>query len=105
MIDKILNQLKLRYLSYTSKTSGYEDSEEIRIKGGLNWFRQSLMKGGGSSAKYSLLYDTFFPAYPETTGYWLNTIFFIRQHFPEVYTTVFGDRQVETELKDWLLTV
>jgi len=105
MIDKILNQLKLRYLSYTSKTSGLEESDETRIYKALSWFRQSLMKGGGSSAKYSLLYDTFFPAYPETTGYWLNTVFFIRQHFPQVYTGVFGERAVETELKDWLLTV
>lgn len=105
MIDKILNQLKLRYLSYTSKTSGAEETDEARITSGLNWFRQSLMKGGGSSAKYSLLYDTFFPAYPETTGYWLNTLFFIRQHFPHIYTSVFGQRVVETELKDWLLSI
>jgi len=105
MIDKVLNHLKLRYLSFTSKTSGLEDTEEIRILRALTWFRQSLMKGGGSSAKYSLLYDTFFPAYPETTGYWLNTVFFVRQHFPQVYKTVFGERVVETEMKDWLLSV
>lgn len=105
MIDKILNQLKLRYLSYTSKTSGNEETSEERIYKALSWFRQSLMKSGGSSAKYSLLYDSFFPAYPETTGYWLNTIFFVKQHFPQVYTRVFGEKNVEVELKDWLLSV
>ena len=105
MIEKIFNQLKLRYLSYTSKTTGLNESEEDRILRALGWFRQSLMKGGGSSAKYSLLHDTFFPAYPETTGYWLNTLFFVRQHFPGIYQSVFGERVVETELKDWLLSV
>ncbi len=105
MIEKIFNQLKLRYLSYTSKTTGLQESEEDRIFRALGWFRQSLMKGGGSSAKYSLLHDTFFPAYPETTGYWLNTLFFVRQHFPGIYKGVFGERVVETELKDWLLSV
>ncbi len=105
MIQKIFSQIRLRYLNLVSQTVADELSNEHRMELALTWFKQTLISGGGSSAKYSMMFNKFFPSYPETTGFWINTLISIKKNYPELYRKVFAERDLITELADWLLTV
>lgn len=105
MIQKILSQIRLRYLNLASQTVDRELTNEERIELALIWFKQTLLPSGGSSAKYSMMFNKFFPAYPETTGFWLNTLIIIGKDYPEIYKRVFNGKDVLAELTEWLLSV
>lgn len=105
MIQKIISQIRLRYLNLASQTVAIELSNNERIELALNWFKQTLLASGGSSAKYSMMFNKFFPAYPETTGFWLNTLIVISKEYPAIYKRVFDDKDVATDLATWLLSI
>lgn len=104
MLQKIISQLRLRYLNLSSRTVGKAFSDEDRLMLALIWFKHSLLKTGGSSAKYSMLYNRWFPAYPETNGFWINTLIACQKRHKSVYRDVFEERNVIDEIAQFILT-
>lgn len=104
MLQKILSQLRLRYLNLSSRTVGNVLSDEDRLMLALIWFRHSLLSSGGSSAKYSMLYNRWFPAYPETNGFWINTLIACSKRHKSIFRDVFEDRNVIDEIAAFLLS-
>ena len=85
MIAKIFSHLRLRYLNFASQTVHIDLSNDERIELTLTWFRHTLLPEGGSSAKYSMLFNKYFPAYPETTGFWIHTLIDLEKNYPAIY--------------------
>jgi hypothetical protein len=78
---------------------------DFHLKKSLKWFQTTLLKTGGSAAKFSLLTRSYASGYPETTGYWINTLVWCQARKPEIYKEVFGSTNVGLELGNWLLNV
>lgn len=104
MLTKILNKIRLEYLDLSSKTVSSILSDEKRMELALQWFKNSIRPGGGSAAKYSMLFNQWYAAYPETNGFWLNTLLAVRNNFENVYTSVFPDNKIIDDVAAWLLT-
>lgn len=101
MLDRAKRWLvESRIKCYPSTESRTEQAEHA-----LNWFANSLRDRAGSSAKYSLLSGQYYPSYPETTGYWLSTLYDAKGHFSDIYRSVFGQRPVIDDLVSWLRSV
>lgn len=104
MIRKLVSQLRMRYLNLRAQTSAVDLSEDERLILALKWFQQTLLPGGGSSAKYSMMFNKWFPSYPETTAFWINTLIYLQREKKEVFANVFGERPIVDELVKWLMT-
>ena len=76
-----------------------------QLASALIWFKNSLRESGGSSAKFCLATQRYSPAYPETTGYWINTLCDVRTHYPDIMHSVFASREIEMELAGWLQSI
>ncbi len=105
MIGKIFSHLRLRYLNFTSQTIHLDLSNDERIELALTWFSKTLLPEGGSSAKYSMLFNKFFAAYPGSTAFWIHTLIDIEKNYNTIYKNVFGDDAVIDNLAQWLITV
>ena len=105
MIAKIFSHLRLRYLNFASQTVHIDLSNDERIELTLTWFRHTLLPEGGSSAKYSMLFNKYFPAYPETTGFWIHTLIDLEKNYPAIYKKVFEEEKVIDNLAQWLISV
>lgn len=105
MLQRIFNHFRLRFISLSSQTLPRKVTVEKQVELALEWFENSILKSGGGAAKYSMLFHSYLPAYPETNGYWLNTLLLVRQHFPEVFKSVFEEREIIREIADWLISI
>jgi hypothetical protein len=103
MFRQLISQIRLRYLNLVSKTSSHDFTDEQRLLMALTWFRQTLLPGGGSSAKYSMMFNKWFPSYPETTAFWINTLIYLKKNYPTVFNEVFQNRPIIEELTAWLI--
>jgi len=102
----IINKIKKLIISNNIKSlvdKNIKDNERIRLS--LMWFKNSLNKEGGSSAGYDLLSKTFLPSYPETTGYWIKTLFRIKKNEKEIFFSIFNDDKIIEDLVLWLLSI
>ena len=104
MIRKLVSQLRMRYLNLRAQTSAVDLSDDERLILALKWFQQTLLPGGGSAAKYSMMFNKWFPSYPETTAFWINTLIYLQREKKEIFSTVFGERPIVDELVKWLMT-
>ena len=105
MIAKIFSHLRLRYLNFTSQTVHLDLTNSQRLQLALTWFRHTLRTEGGSSAKYSMLFNKFFESYPETTAFWIRTLIDIEKNYNAIFKKVFGDQPVIDNLAIWLISV
>jgi len=87
-----------------SQSTAENFSDEQRLLMALEWFKQSLLPTGGSAAKYSMMFNKWLPAYPETTAFWINTLIYLKNNKPELLHEVFNERPIVEELIQWLLT-
>ncbi|MBS1764866.1 MAG: glycoside hydrolase family 127 protein [Bacteroidetes bacterium] len=104
MIRKIVSQLRMRYLNLRSQGTVQELTDEERLILALKWFQQTLLPGGGSAAKYSMMFNKWFPSYPETTAFWINTLIYLQREKKEIFSSVFGNQPIIEDLIKWLLT-
>jgi hypothetical protein len=104
MLQKVLSQVRLRYLSLSSRTVGKALTDEDRLALALVWFKNSILSTGGSAAKYSMMFNQLFPAYPETNGFWINTLIAAEKNYPALFKEVFDNRNITEEIVNWLLT-
>lgn len=104
MLTKILNKIRLQYLDLSSRTVSAAISDEKRIELALTWFKNSILKTGGSAAKYSMLFNKWYPAYPETNGFWLNTLIALKNNHQQIFTAVFSDYKIIEDVANWLLS-
>lgn len=103
MLTKILNKIRLQYLDLSSRTVSVSLSDEKRMELALEWFKNSILKTGGSSAKYSMLFNKWYPAYPETNGFWLNTLIALKNNHVAVFESIFGEQKIIDEVAHWLM--
>lgn len=101
----MLARLKKLKIRSDVKVLGHVQHSKEHLLLALSWFKNSIQEKGGSAAKYSLLTKNYSSSYPETTGYWINTLFLCRQKFQQEFASVFGDRKIEKELSEWLISV
>lgn len=104
MIKRLISHIRLRYLNLLSQSTAENFSDEQRLLMALEWFKQSLLPTGGSAAKYSMMFNKWLPAYPETTAFWINTLIYLKNNKPELLQEVFNERPIVEELIQWLLT-
>lgn len=104
MIKRLISHIRLRYLNLLSQSTAENFSDEQRLLMALEWLKQTLLPNGGSAAKYSMMFNKWLPAYPETTAFWINTLIYLKNNKPELLQEVFNDRPVIDELIQWLLS-
>jgi hypothetical protein len=103
MLNNIFKEIRNRLFDFSGKSAGAGNLPETHIRAALEWFKSSLLPEGGSAALYSLMKHSFTPGYPLATASWIPLITRIRQFYPEVFTQVFGDREIDRELVKWVL--
>lgn len=103
MIGQIINQIKYRLFDFSARSTGSARSNSEHIHDALEWFKSSLLDEGGSAAKYSMVTHVFTQGYPMATANWIPVLSRINQYYPEIYRQVFGTREIERELVNWVL--
>jgi len=73
------------------------NSEHISLT--INWMlnAQKHNKDGGIPVKYSLKTNSFYPSYPETSGYILSSFITYHKHYKDISTSI-------QSLKNYLLS-
>lgn len=103
MIGNILSQIRHRIFDFSGKpSSGLKPAHEY-IKASLQWFNNSLLPDGGAAGKYNLMTHSYSKGYPMTVANWVPLLTRIRQFYPEVFHSVFSDRDIAKELVNWVL--
>jgi len=80
-------------------------SIEEQLDSSVSWCKAALRETGGISAKYSMIDCSFYPAYPETTGYWIRTLLALSKAYPNIMRATFSGRDVSLTLVEWLISI
>jgi len=110
MIKKIINKItvdvkKNRILKKYNLNQFRDLSNEDHIESALQWFKQTIHSNGGSSAGYDMILKEFLPPYPETTGYWIKTLYRVKKLYSSLFNRVFESIDVIDGCVEWLLTI
>lgn len=100
--NSIFEELRLRFFSYSSNHQ--QADNEYYIRQSLFWFKHSRLASGEYASKYSMLYNRYFPASPETEASWISTLIQINKRYPDLYKKIMADH-VEVNLADHVLSI
>lgn len=103
MIGRILSQIRNRVSDFSGKPSAMIHPASSYIQSSLLWFNNSLLPEGGAAGKYNLMTHGYNEGYPMSVANWVPLLTRIQQYYPEIYTSVFADRDIAKELVNWLL--
>lgn len=103
MIDGIIGQIRSRLFDYKGSPKKLQLSNADHLAAAMRWFKGSLRSEGGVSASYSLVSHTFLPGYPAGTATWIPILHRLRNNYPELYSSLFGEADLAHELMNWVL--
>lgn len=105
MIGRILSQIRNRFSDFSGKPSSGIQPATVYIQSSLQWFKDSLLPEGGAAGKYNLMTHGFNEGYPMSVANWVPLLTRVQQFYPDIYRSVFSDREIAKELVNWLLRI
>lgn len=98
---KIFQELNQRFLTRPFNTD--KAGTDYFIEQALLWFRNSQRNNGEFASKYSMLWDKYFSASPETESGWINTIVRLKKKYPDLYKKIMK-HDVEAKLAERVIS-
>jgi len=104
LLHKIFEEVNLRFFNYSSHPDFKNQEKEAFIENALYWLKNSAEADGKFSSKYSMLWNKYFPPLPESVAGWITTLMQLKKQYPQIYSKIFKERNVENEMAEWLLS-
>lgn len=104
MMNKIFEAINFRFFNYPMPAN-QQKGNTFFLENALTWFNESVTETGMYASKYSMLWERYFSPLPENEASWIRTLMKVKKHHPTIYEKYFGQKNIESKIAEWLLTI